>query len=132
VPDIGDFESVDVIDILVKPGDTVQAEDSLITLESDKATMDIPAPRAGVIGAISVKVGDKIAEGGRILVLELVDAPVAPAKAAASAPAPIAPAPVAAPPSPTAPVASPPPMRAVQAARSPPMGLGSVKAGPMG
>jgi len=109
VPDIGDFESVDVIDILVKPGDTVQAEDSLITLESDKATMDIPAPRAGVIGAISVKVGDKIAEGGRILVLELVDAPVAPAKAAASAPAPSAPAPVAAPPSPTAPVASPPP-----------------------
>jgi len=126
VPDIGDFESVDVIDILVKPGDTVQAEDSLITLESDKATMDIPAPRAGVIGAISVKVGDKIAEGGRILVLELVDAPVAPAKAAASAPAPIAPAPVAAPPSPTAPVASPPPAVAAsaepQAVRVPDLG----------
>ncbi len=108
VPDIGDFESVDVIDILVKPGDTVQAEDSLITLESDKATMDIPAPRAGVIGAISVKVGDKIAEGGRILVLELADAPAAaaPAKAAPSAPAPSASAPVVAPPAPAAPVVS--------------------------
>ena len=110
VPDIGDFDSVDVIDVLVKPGDEVKAEDPLITLESDKATMDIPAPRAGRIGQISVKVGDKIAEGGRILLLELTEAapaaapqPVAaPAAAAAPAPkatpaAPPAPAPAAAP-----------------------------------
>jgi len=83
VPDIGDFDSVDVIDVLVKPGDEVKAEDPLITLESDKATMDIPAPRAGRIGQISVKVGDKIAEGGRILLLELTEA----APAAAPQPA---------------------------------------------
>ena len=87
VPDIGDFDSVDVIDVLVKPGDVVNAEDPLITLESDKATMDIPAPRGGRIGQISVKVGDKIAEGGRILLLELSDAAPATAPAPAAAPA---------------------------------------------
>ncbi len=92
VPDIGDFDTVDVIDVLVKPGDVVNAEDPLITLESDKATMDIPAPRAGRIGSISVKVGDKIGEGGRILLLELTDAPAT----AAPAPTPVAVAPVAA------------------------------------
>ena len=97
VPDIGDFDSVDVIDVLVKPGDEVKAEDPLITLESDKATMDIPAPRAGRIGQISVKVGDKIAEGGRILLLELADAAPTPAatKAVATPPAAAAPPPVA-------------------------------------
>ena len=59
VPDIGDFDAVDVIDILVKPGDVVNAEDALITLESDKATMDIPSPRGGRVTAIGVKLGDK-------------------------------------------------------------------------
>jgi dihydrolipoamide dehydrogenase len=70
VPDIGNFDSVDVIEILVKVGDTVAKEDSLITLESDKASMDIPSSDAGVVKEIKVKVGDKIAKGSPILVLE--------------------------------------------------------------
>ena len=70
VPDIGNFDSVDVIEVLVKVGDTVAKEDSLITLESDKASMDIPSSDAGVIKEIKVKVGDKIAKGSPILVLE--------------------------------------------------------------
>ena len=70
VPDIGNFDSVDVIEVLVKVGDTVAKEDSLITLESDKASMDIPSSDAGVVKAIKVKVGDKIAKGSPILVLE--------------------------------------------------------------
>ena len=63
VPDIGDFKDVPVIEVLVKPGDTVKAEDPLVTLESDKATMDVPAPRGGVVKEIEVKVGDKVSEG---------------------------------------------------------------------
>ena len=63
VPDIGDFTDVPVIEIFVKVGDTVKAEDPLISLESDKATMDVPSPRAGVVQAITVKVGDKLSEG---------------------------------------------------------------------
>ena len=70
VPDIGNFDSVDVIEVLVKVGDTVAKEDSLITLESDKASMDIPSSDAGVIKEIKVKVGDKIVKGSPILVLE--------------------------------------------------------------
>ena len=70
VPDIGDFKEVEVIEILVKPGDTVAKEQSLITLESDKATMEIPAPSAGVVREIKVKVGDKVAKGSAILVFE--------------------------------------------------------------
>jgi len=70
VPDIGDFKSVDVIEILVKPGDSVDKEQSLITLESDKATMEIPSPQAGIVGEIKVKVGDQVAEGAVILFLE--------------------------------------------------------------
>src|SRR5947207_1392855 len=70
VPDIGDFKSVEVIEILVKPGDTVAKEQSLITLESDKATMEIPSPGAGKVQAIKVKVGDKVAQGSTILVLD--------------------------------------------------------------
>ncbi|MCC7121612.1 MAG: dihydrolipoyllysine-residue acetyltransferase [Gammaproteobacteria bacterium] len=104
VPDIGDFDAVDVIDILVKPGDVVAPEDPLITLESDKATMDIPAPRGGRIGTIGVKIGDKIGEGARILTLSVDEASppaaspaAAPPRAAADpAPAPAAPAPAAA------------------------------------
>ncbi len=70
VPDIGNFDSVDVIEVLVKVGDTVAKEDSLITLESDKASMDIPSSDAGVVKEIQVKLGDKIAKGSPILVLE--------------------------------------------------------------
>ncbi len=71
LPDIGDFEQVDIIEILVAPGDRVEAEDSIITLESDKATMDIPSPYAGVVKEMLVKAGDKISQGGPILKLEL-------------------------------------------------------------
>ena len=77
VPDIGDFKDVPVIEVLVKPGDAVKAEDSLVTLESDKATMDVPAPTAGVVKELKVKVGDKVSEGSALLTLE-------PAGAAAS------------------------------------------------
>jgi pyruvate dehydrogenase E2 component (dihydrolipoamide acetyltransferase) len=82
VPDIGDFKEVEVIEVLVKPGDVVSKEQSLITLESDKATMEIPSPSAGVVKDLKVKVGDKISKGSPILVLESKDAP-APAKAEA-------------------------------------------------
>ncbi len=71
LPDIGDFEQVDIIEILVTPGDRVEPEDSIITLESDKATMDIPSPHAGVVKELLVKAGDKISQGGPILKLEL-------------------------------------------------------------
>jgi pyruvate dehydrogenase E2 component (dihydrolipoamide acetyltransferase) len=70
VPDIGDFKEVEVIEVLVKPGDTVSKEQSLITLESDKATMEIPSPGAGVVQSIKVKVGDKVGKDSPILVLE--------------------------------------------------------------
>jgi pyruvate dehydrogenase E2 component (dihydrolipoamide acetyltransferase) len=70
LPDIGDFKSVDVIEIAVKPGDQVNKEDTLITLESDKATMDIPSPSAGTVKKLLVNVGDKIGEGAPILILE--------------------------------------------------------------
>lgn len=71
VPDIGDFESVDIIEVLVSPGDTIAVDDSLVTVESDKASMDIPAPEAGIVKEVKVKVGDKIAEGHLILTLEI-------------------------------------------------------------
>ncbi|MGH8752587.1 MAG: FAD-dependent oxidoreductase, partial [Burkholderiales bacterium] len=70
VPDIGDFKDVPVIEILVHAEDTIAREDSLITLESDKATMDIPAPQAGVVKEVKVKIGDKLSEGSLILTLD--------------------------------------------------------------
>jgi pyruvate dehydrogenase E2 component (dihydrolipoamide acetyltransferase) len=70
VPDIGDFEDVPVIEVLVSPGDRVGADDPLITLESDKATMDVPAPFAGVVGQIQVKVGDRVSQGSPLLTIE--------------------------------------------------------------
>jgi dihydrolipoyl dehydrogenase len=70
VPEIGDFKEVEVIEILVKPGDTIAKEQSLITLESDKATMEIPSPGAGVVGKILLKVGDKVSKGSPILLLD--------------------------------------------------------------
>jgi len=69
VPDIGDFKDVPVIEVMVKPGDTVKPEDALVTLESDKATMDVPAPLGGVVRDIAVKVGDKLSEGSLVLTL---------------------------------------------------------------
>ena len=85
VPDIGDFKDIAVIEVLVKPGDSVDAEQSLITLESDKATMEIPSPAAGVVKELRVKVGDKVNEGSAILVLEAAGAPAAEAPPRASA-----------------------------------------------
>ena len=94
VPDIGDFKEVDVIEVLVKPGDTVAKETSLITVESDKATMEIPSPAAGVVKELRVKLGDKVAEGSMILLLEAGagEAPAAPPSQAAETSAPPAPA----------------------------------------
>ena len=85
VPDIGDFKDVPVIEVFVKPGDVVKAEDSLVTLESDKATMDVPAPAAGTVKELKVKVGDKVSEGSVILTLETAEAGSAKAAPAATA-----------------------------------------------
>ena len=106
VPDIGDFKDVPVIEIFVKPGDTVKVEDPLVSLESDKATMDVPSSAAGVVKEVRVKLGDKVAEGSVVVILEAsagaaapapqVAAPApAPATAAPAAPAPVAAAPAA-------------------------------------
>ena len=117
VPDIGDFKNIPVIEVLVKPGDSVKAEDSLITLESDKATMEVPAPFAGVVKELKIKAGDKVSQGAAILSLEIsegapaaapVAAPAPPKPATAPAPAAQAPTPaVAAAPAARAPVAAP-------------------------
>jgi len=93
VPDIGDFKDIPVIEVLVKPGDRVKADDSLVTLESDKATMEVPAPFEGVVKDMKVKVGDKVSEGVLILTLEAHDGVPQPASKSATAPAPSAPAP---------------------------------------
>jgi dihydrolipoamide dehydrogenase len=104
VPDIGDFKGVAIIEVLVKPGDTVKVEQSLITVESDKASMEIPSSHAGVVKALKVKLGDTVSEGSVILELEEAAGAAAPAPAAAASAA--VPAPVAAAPAP-APVAAP-------------------------
>ena len=67
VPDIGDFSDVDVIEVMVKPGDRVEVEDALVTLETDKAAMDVPSPVAGTIEQVLVKTGDKVSEGSPIV-----------------------------------------------------------------
>ena len=92
VPDIGDFADVPVIEVFVKAGDTVAAEDSLVTLESDKATMDVPSPVAGTVKDVRVKVGDKVSEGVAIALIEAARADASPhaAAAARSEPAPSA------------------------------------------
>jgi pyruvate dehydrogenase E2 component (dihydrolipoamide acetyltransferase) len=114
VPDIGDFKDVPVIEIQVSPGDTVKAEDPLVTLESDKATMDVPAPAAGTVKEIKLKIGDKVSEGSLVLLLETAEAGAA-APAPTPAPAPAAPAPAAttSKPAPAEPVAPPPAPAAV-------------------
>ena len=86
VPDIGDFKDVPVIEVFVKPGDSVKAEDSLVTLESDKATMDVPSPSAGVVKELKVKLGDKVSEGSAILTLESGGTGAAPAKPSPATP----------------------------------------------
>ncbi|EZP42033.1 dihydrolipoyllysine-residue acetyltransferase [Janthinobacterium lividum] len=101
VPDIGDFKEVEIIELMVKPGDTVKVDQSLITVESDKASMEIPSSHAGVVKELKVNVGDKIAEGSLVLLLEVADD--------ASAPAPAAAAPAAAPAAEAAPAAAPVP-----------------------
>ena len=70
IPDIGGFKDVPVIEVFVKPGDAVKPEDSLITLESDKATMEVPSPATGVVKELKVRVGDKVSEGSLVLTLE--------------------------------------------------------------
>jgi len=110
VPDIGNFDSVDVIEVLVKAGDVIAKEDSLITVESDKASMDIPSSHAGTVKEVKVKVGDKVAKDSLILLVEAEASTATAAPAKAEAPAP-APAPVAAPVS--APASTPAPAAAV-------------------
>jgi pyruvate dehydrogenase E2 component (dihydrolipoamide acetyltransferase) len=104
VPDIGDFKDVPVIEVLVKPGDVVSKDDSLVTLESDKATMEVPAPFAGVVKTVLVKVGDRVAEGIAIVTMD-AEAPSPKAAPAPASPAPAKAAPPAAAPAPAAPVA---------------------------
>src|SRR6185312_7661063 len=74
VPDIGDFKDVAVIEVLVKPGETVAVDTSLIIVESDKASMEIPSSHAGIVKDVTIKTGDKVSEGSTILVLEAADA----------------------------------------------------------
>ena len=105
VPDIGDFDEVTVIELMVKVGDTVKAEQSLITVESDKASMEIPSSTAGIVKEMRVALGDKVKQGSIVLVVEAAGAAAAPAAAPVSA---AAPAPVAAPVAAAAPAASGP------------------------
>jgi pyruvate dehydrogenase E2 component (dihydrolipoamide acetyltransferase) len=93
VPDIGDFKNIPVIEVLVKPGDTIKKEDSLVTLESDKSTMDVPSPAAGVVKDVRLKVGDKVSAGALVLTLEAGDAAPSQPAAAVAAPVPAAPQP---------------------------------------
>ncbi|MFM2408786.1 MAG: hypothetical protein RL358_1528, partial [Pseudomonadota bacterium] len=74
VPDIGDYKDVSIIEVMVKVGDTIAAEDTLLTLETDKAAMDVPSPFAGVVKELKIKLGDKVSQGSVILVLESSDA----------------------------------------------------------
>lgn len=130
VPDIGNFDSVDVIEVLIKTGDTIAKDDSLITVESDKASMDIPAPFAGVVKEVKVKIGDKVAEGTLILTLEASDVATTTVevKPASVPEVPKAAAPVAAIPEPSRPAPEPP--KQVQPAQQPaPVGEHVVVAG---
>ena len=104
VPDIGDFKEVEVIELMVKVGDTIKVDQSLITVESDKASMEIPSSQAGVVKEIKVKIGDKIAEGSLMLLIEATADAAAPAPAAADVPPAAA---AAAPPAAAAPAAAP-------------------------
>ncbi|MGZ5271326.1 MAG: biotin/lipoyl-containing protein, partial [Ramlibacter sp.] len=104
VPDIGDFDEVAVIELLVKPGDTIKPEQSLVTVESDKASMEIPSSTGGVVMELKVKIGDKVSEGTVLLLVEAAEGAAAPAAAPAATPAP---APAAAAPAPSPATAAP-------------------------
>ncbi|MYM68643.1 dihydrolipoyllysine-residue acetyltransferase [Pseudoduganella sp. FT55W] len=119
VPDIGDFKEVEVIEVMVKVGDTIKVDQSLLTVESDKASMEIPSSHAGVVKEVKVKVGDKVAMGSIVFVVDAVGGP-----AAAPAPAAAAPAPAAA-----APAAAPAPAPAAAPAAAAPASQGSVQTG---
>lgn len=108
VPDIGNFDSVDVIEVLIKAGDTVAKDDSLMTVESDKASMDIPAPFAGVVKEVKIKVGDKAAQGTLIMTMDVSDAAAAPEAVVPAKAAAVAEAPKAVIPEPTRPAPEPP------------------------
>jgi len=127
VPDIGDFKNIPVIEVLVKPGDSVNREAPLVTLESDKATMEVPAPAAGRVKEIKVKVGDKVSEGSLVLLLESAGDGAAAKPAAAQKPA------AAATPQPAPQVTAPPALRAAAPAPeippSPPLTKGGSEAG---
>ena len=110
VPDIGDFDEVTVIELMVKPGDTVRAEQSLITVESDKASMEIPSSAAGVVKEVKVVLGDKVKQGSLVLLLEA---------SADTAAAPAAPSPVSAPVAETAKPAMAPAPATVAASTTP-------------
>jgi pyruvate dehydrogenase E2 component (dihydrolipoamide acetyltransferase) len=119
VPDIGDFEGVEVIEIMVSPGDTISVEDPLVSLESDKAAMEIPSPDAGTVKEIKVSIGDKVSQGDLLVTLEVSVTEAAPvAEATADEPAQPAPAPAAAPEKPAAPAPAPAP---VSSHRPPPV-----------
>ena len=107
VPDIGDFDEVAVIELLVKVGDSVKAEQSLITVESDKASMEIPCSHAGVVKALKVKLGDKVKQGSVVVLLDVAEASAAASPAPTAAPTAPMSAPSAAPAAATAPVAAP-------------------------
>jgi len=112
VPDIGDFKDVPVIEVLVKPGDVVKVDQSLVTLESDKATMDVPSPVAGTVADVNVKVGDKVSMGVLIARIDAAGADAAAASSASAAPAETR--------APSAPQAPPPAPAAHTVARAPP------------
>jgi len=118
VPDIGDFADVPIIEIHVSLGDQVAVEDPLVTLESDKATMDVPAPAAGTVKSLAVKVGDKVSEGALLLTLETSAAAAPAARPAAAGSAQQAPAAPAAPTTPATAKPQPAP-RAAPAAAAP-------------
>ena len=122
VPDIGDFKDVPVVEIMVSVGARIETEDPLVSLESDKATIEVPAPAAGTVRSIELKVGDKVSQGTLVLVLEADDTAGAPAVAAAvpaPAPAPTAPPPAPAAPAPTAAAVAPTPAPTPAPAQAP-------------
>jgi pyruvate dehydrogenase E2 component (dihydrolipoamide acetyltransferase) len=129
IPDIGDFKEVAVIEVLVKPGDSVKAEDALVTLESDKATMDVPSPVAGTVKEVRVKVGDKVAEGSTVFWIEPAQV-LSPKTEVRSTPAPVTPVRTAAAPEPAPRAAAtrvegsaPPPGRTEEPTAPPPVVL---------
>lgn len=122
VPDIGNFDSVEVIEVSVKAGDDIQAEDTLVTLETEKASMDIPSPFSGKIQDLKIKVGDKVSQGTLVALIEVSDATAAPEKTATAAvSAPVAPAPT-----PAAPVSAPAPAKVEPAPAAPSREIASV------